>query len=106
MSVIILVMLAIVLRFSGKNIMLIKKIGEDSRLNEITNALPENEKLNLNDEDFLSNQMLYRNVHSYAVGHGCAAEWKTDGDTVTEISTAIFPVYEMKPIVPNSFDGI
>ena len=70
------------------------------------NALPENEKLNLNDEDFLSNQMLYRNVHSYAVGHGCAAEWKTDGDTVTEISTAIFPVYEMKPIVPNSFDGI
>ena len=45
MSVIILVMLAIVLRFSGKNIMLIKKIGEDSRLNEITNALPENEEI-------------------------------------------------------------
>lgn len=45
MSAIILVVLAIVVNASYKNILCIKKIGEDSSLNEITNALPENEQI-------------------------------------------------------------
>lgn len=58
------------------------------------------------DEDYLSNQLLYRNVHNYAIGHGTAADWD-DGETVTWISTATFPKYDIKPIVPNtSIDGV
>ena len=64
--------------------------------------MPENLKKNLHDKDFLSNQMLYRKVKTYAIGHGCAAEWSEDENChVTLIRTSIFPQYEIKPILPN-----
>ena len=69
--------------------------------------LPENEKLNYNDLDFFSNRMMYRNVKSYAIGHGCAASWEEDNASVVhEIRTSIFPKYEIKPIVPGVIDGV
>ena len=57
------------------------------------------------DEDYQSNQLLYRNVKNYAIGHGCAADWD-DSDAVTWISTAIFPKYDIKPIVPSIIEGV
>lgn len=57
------------------------------------------------DEDYLSNQLLYRDVHNYAIGHGTAADWD-DGETVTWISTATFPKYDIKPIVPSAIEGV
>lgn len=44
-SIAVLVILAVLLKFNIKNIKLIKQIGENSQLNEITNALPENEEV-------------------------------------------------------------
>ncbi len=70
-------------------------------------SLPENEKLNYNDNDYLSNRMMYRNVKSYAIGHGCAASWDDDKvPDIKEIRTSIFPTYEIKPIVPSRIDGV
>ena len=57
------------------------------------------------DEDYQSNQLLYRNVKNYAIGHGCAADWD-DGEIVSWISTAIFPKYDIKPIVPSTIEGV
>ncbi len=57
------------------------------------------------DEDYLSNQLLYRNVRNYAIGHGCAADWD-DSEPVTWISSATFPKYDIKPIVPNKIEGV
>jgi hypothetical protein len=68
-------------------------------------SLPETEKLT-RDSDFLSNQMLYRNVKTYAFGHGCAAIWDENKSPVRKISTSIFPMYEMKPIVPSEIKGV
>lgn len=69
--------------------------------------LPESEKLNYNDNDYLSNQMMYRNVKSYAIGHGCAASWDDEkAPDIEEIKTSIFPTYEIKPIVPGRIDGV
>lgn len=69
--------------------------------------LPENEKLNYNDNDYLSNRMMYRNVKGYAVGHGCAASWDDEkAPDIHEIRTSIFPTYEIKPIVPARINGI
>lgn len=69
-------------------------------------ALPDNIKLFSDDEDYLSNQLLYRNIKNYAIGHGCAAAWKETDKGVFEISTSIFPQYEIKPIVPSRIDGV
>jgi len=69
-------------------------------------ALPENLKIFSDDEDYLSNQLLYRNVKNYAIGHGCAAIWEETEKGVFEISTSVFPQYEIKPIVPNKIDGV
>ncbi len=68
-------------------------------------SMPETEKLT-NDNDYLSNQMLYRNIKTYAIGHGCAAKWDENEFPVKKISTSIFPVYEMKPIVPSRIQGV
>jgi len=68
--------------------------------------VPLNEKPLNQDEDFLSNQLLYRKVNNYAIGHGCATDWIEDSDGVRTISTSFFPEYEIKPIVPAQIEGI
>lgn len=68
--------------------------------------LPENQRINTDDEDYWSNQLLYRNVRNYAIGHGCAANWEEADGKVSWISSAIFPSYEMKPIVPSIISGV
>ena len=45
-------------------------------------------------------------LKNYAVGHGCAATWTETQEGVYEISTSIFPQYEVKPIVPSKIDGV
>lgn len=60
-------------------------------------------------DDERSNDLLYRNHHTFAIGHGCAAEW----DNVNEVEavagvirTNIIPVYDMKPVVPAKLGHI
>lgn len=44
------------------------------------------------DEDGLTNALLYRAVHEFAVGHGVAVSWQKDpGPTVSEVRTAWLP---------------
>lgn len=63
--------------------------------------LPEGKRININDEDYETNELLYRNIRNYAIGHGCSADWKVNDKKVIEIYTEVFPSYEIKPIVPN-----
>lgn len=67
--------------------------------------LPGSQRIN-EDEDYWSNQLLYRNIRSYAIGHGCAADWEEIDGKVTTIATSIFPSYEIKPIVPGAILGV
>ena len=41
----VIIILAVLVRFSKNNLMKIKQIGEDQKLNEITNVLPENKQI-------------------------------------------------------------
>lgn len=83
------------------------QVGFSIDSHDAFSPLPESEKLNYNDNDYLSNQMLYRNVKSYAIGHGCSASWDDlTGAPITRIETSIFPQYEIKPIVPAAIDGV
>lgn len=69
-------------------------------------ALPNSQRINTDDEDYWSNQLLYRDVHNYAIGHGCAVDWEESEDCVCWISSATFPSYEIKPIVPAAIPGV
>ena len=68
--------------------------------------LPDSQRVNVEDEDYLSNQLLYRDIRNYAIGHGCAAEWDDSKEGVRWIETAVFPSYEVKPIVPSTIEGV
>ena len=63
--------------------------------------LPDSQRINVNDEDYQSNQLLYKDIRNYAIGHGCAADWEDSENGVHWIETAVFPAYEVKPIVPK-----
>ena len=69
-------------------------------------AFPENKKVYVSDEDYLSNQLLYRSIKNYAIGHGIGVVWETEEEIVRIIKTSVFPSYEIKPIVPNTFEDI
>lgn len=68
--------------------------------------LPDSQRINTDDEDYWSNQLLYRDVHNYAIGHGCATDWDDSSEKVFWISSSIFPSYEIKPIVPSTIPGV
>ena len=57
------------------------------------------------EEDSL--RLLYRHRKTYAVGHGCAADWlEVDEDHASMIQSEIIPTYEIKPINPTRFSDI
>lgn len=58
------------------------------------------------NEEELSLALLYRNRQTFAVGHGCAANWDsnvTDGK-VSVVSAECLPAYETPSITPNIKD--
>jgi hypothetical protein len=59
------------------------------------------------DEEEQSLRLLFSHLKTFAVGHGCAANW--DGgtaDAVSRIRTESLPSYEIKPIVPTQIEGL
>lgn len=55
------------------------------------------------DEEEYSQELLYRNKLTFAVGHGCAADWtpKTPTTFATIISAECLPVAELSKITPD-----
>lgn len=67
--------------------------------------LPDNYCYVTNDEDYKLNALLYRDVKTYAIGHGCAAMWD-DRSEPTKITAEVMPEYEVKPIFPTSLQSV
>ena len=59
------------------------------------------------DEEQLSLQLLHLHKQTFAVGHGCSAEWEdpTNGRT-TLIRTEVLPTYQVKPVLPRHVEGL
>jgi hypothetical protein len=67
---------------------------------------PDRFDISLDDEE-QSLRLLFSHLKTFAVGHGCAANW--DGgtaDAVSRIRTESLPSYEIKPIVPTQIEGL
>ena len=62
--------------------------------------LPDNYCENIDDVDYHLNSMLYRDVKSYGIGHGCAATWESTIDPRI-IKAEVMPSYDVKPILPT-----
>lgn len=59
------------------------------------------------DEEERSLRLLFSHLKTFAVGHGCAANWKGGtADAVSLIRTESLPSYEIKPIVPTQIEGL
>lgn len=58
------------------------------------------------DEEVLSSKLLYRKANTYALGHGCSADWisNSDGDGIIEISTTFLPEQEVINMTPDIRD--
>ena len=67
---------------------------------------PEHEGLP-EDKEAESLRLLYRHRKTFAVGHGCAADWDADSKGgVAAIRTETLPTYEIKPILPREIPGL
>jgi Helicase conserved C-terminal domain len=55
---------------------------------------------NLSEED-ASADLLYRNEHIYALGHGCATDWDQKAEKVKVIRTTFIPEYETMSMTPD-----
>ena len=64
---------------------------------------PEVEGIGLHEEE-LSADLLYRNKRTYAIGHGCAAEWDSnDRGVVSQLRAVAMPAYEVVSLTPNIY---
>ncbi|SKC61743.1 helicase-related protein [Plantibacter cousiniae (nom. nud.)] len=64
---------------------------------------PEVEPLD-SDEEEQSIELLYRNKRTYAIGHGCAAEWDAEGKTSTAwVRADSLPAYEVVSLTPDVY---
>lgn len=62
---------------------------------------------NTQDQDELSLQLLYLHKKTFAVGHGCSADWDSSlEDRATLVRTEVMPQYEVKPILPTQVQGL
>ena len=60
-----------------------------------------------NNPDERSLQLLHLHRRTFAVGHGCAADWQdSDGERTTLIRTEVMPTYEIKPVLPTRIAGL
>ena len=59
---------------------------------------------NTQHDDARSADLLYRERHTFAVGHGCAASWHGENSgRAREIRSETLPLFDLKPIVPAHF---
>ena len=69
----------------------------------VIQAYPEVERLGRHEEEE-STDLLYRNKRTYAIGHGCAAEWDHNArGGVVQLRAVAMPAYEVVSLTPNIF---
>jgi hypothetical protein len=57
----------------------------------------------IRNEDDELNALLYRNVSVFALGHGCAVEWKEKNDLeAISLKSTFLPKYDLKPLIHNT----
>ena len=59
------------------------------------------------DPEELSLQLLHLHRKTFAVGHGCAAEWDEPiQDRTAAVRTEVLPIHEVKPVLHTQIEGL
>ena len=59
------------------------------------------------DSEGLSLQLLHLHKQTFAVGHGCAAEWDEPVDSRTSlVRTEVLPIHEIRPVLHTQVEGL
>ncbi|WP_287016986.1 helicase-related protein [Gordonia sp. (in: high G+C Gram-positive bacteria)] len=61
------------------------------------------------DPDLASAALMYRHAFTFAIGHGCAAEWDLDAvqnGAVSKVATTFIPSHEVHRAKPGSLEGV
>ena len=67
---------------------------------------PDRLRIALDDEE-QSLRLLFSHLKTFAIGHGCAANWSDgQGDATFSIRTESLPAYEIRPIVPRQIESV
>jgi hypothetical protein len=66
---------------------------------------PERQGEPLHDDD-ASMALLYSQEKTFAIGHGCSAEWEGNGERMTAVRSEVLPAHELKPIIPTALPGL
>jgi len=62
---------------------------------------------NITDVELKTFMMLYRQVNSYAVGHGCSADWENENNgNAGKVSSRFIPVFHLFPMLPPSDENL
>lgn len=69
-------------------------------------ARPDAVVAGLDDEEVHSQRLLFRDVSTYAIGHGCAIEWATGSQAPTRLSTTFLPSHELLLSSPGGLDRL
>jgi len=56
------------------------------------------------EEELKSNSMLYRDAKTFALGHGCSANWLNNGDKIEKVYSTFLPEYEAISLTPDITD--
>ena len=60
-----------------------------------------------NDEEELSLRLLYLDKRTFAIGHGCAADWNESSDgQSSSVWTEVLPIHEVKPVLHSEVEGL
>ncbi len=59
------------------------------------------------DSEELSLQLLHLHRKTFAIGHGCAAEWEEPKqDRTAVVRTEVLPIHEVKPVLHTELEGL
>ncbi|MCG7630887.1 helicase [Gordonia McavH-238-E] len=61
------------------------------------------------DPDLASAALMYRHAYTFAIGHGCAADWDLDAiqnGSVSKVATTFIPSHEVHRAKPGRLEGI
>ena len=59
------------------------------------------------DQEELSLRLLHRHRPTFAIGHGCAADWtEPTGGRTAQVRTETLPGFEVKPVLPAEIGGL